>query len=717
MLDVFRSQSRSLVIYILLGIVILAFILTFNTQGPITGNPNLPSMDVLVEVAGTPIDSRELAMAVLFSADAPQPGMGGFDRLQAEQRYEGTRLLWSGVPTDLAQITSFEGDVPAVESEKALEELIESTLAAKQAEAMGLGVSDIELSARVAKLERSFGTSFKDETGRFDPKKYDVFVRYQLGSSKSALEAFLRREILRDKLLQVTTAGVTVSDAELDAVDLAENGRPRLEVVTIDARAAKAAVNVADDEAGAWADAHGSEIQAAYEAAGEKYVKPAKWTIRGILVKATQKDGIDDAKKAEVDAEWATKKSAADAIAADLKKAWSGEVAIDGIGAEGTAETKKITDVPEAERTAWLMAHFSTVAELKTEHDLTKDVGGRFTDGKSADALGRSPLGPAVSAAVSAAAPGALVGPVEGAHGWWIIAVEKIAEAKSTPVEAAKLELAKALLAETKAAEQLDTIAAGVLEVALAAKDKTLAESIKTWNKAHGGKEDGPLTATTTGMVGSAPSTALTAGFQEALGLPPREESPDDIPGIGKVDGMAAAAWKLTTEAPVASKVYKSADGKVRYIARVAAKTERTDDEKKTDATARDGLRRTVLGLKRAAVWVGIVKGMKDKAKAAGDIDYADAWSQVLAAERTRLADAVKRAAAAKGAAQLGSTFSLPSGGQPIKLDLGAGGVPEAPAAPVAPDAPAAPEAPAAPAAPEAPAAPAAPEAPAAPAP
>ena len=125
MLELFRNQSRSLVIYILLGIVILAFILTFNTQGPINAGPNSQGVEVLVDVDGVGIDSRELALANIFSPMPPHPSMNAFEKLQAKQRYEVTLLIWSGVSQELASLTPFDGPVPAVKNEKLMVELIE----------------------------------------------------------------------------------------------------------------------------------------------------------------------------------------------------------------------------------------------------------------------------------------------------------------------------------------------------------------------------------------------------------------------------------------------------------------------------------------------------------------------------------------------------------------------------------------------------------------
>ena len=717
MLELFRSQSRSLVIYILLGIVILAFILTFNTQGPISAAPGAV-VETLVEVDGTAIDSRELALAKVFSPDPPSPSMTGIEKLQAVQRYELRRLIWSGVSQELAALTPFDGAVPGVEDEKVMTELIESVLVAKAAEAAGMGVSDEELSERVARLELVFATSFRDEQGEFDAKKYDIFVRYQLGTTKSTLESFLRREILRDKYALAAVAGLEISDAELDAADAAESKRPKLEVVTIDARSAKAAVQVSDEDAAVWAAGHVTEVQAAYDTAGETYNRPAKWVVRGILVKATEKAGVADDKKVAVEAEWADKRKAADAIYGDLDKVWKGEVAIDVPGEEGQ---KKASELQGEQRTKALLAHFSKIAEEKTEHDLTKDVGGRFIDGKSAVVLGLSPFGPAVAQAVGAASEGGLVGPVEGEHGHWILVVEKAEAAVVQPLASVQTAIAKGLVAEERAAGKLDDVAKTVLEAAQAASGKTLAEAVKGWNKAHGGKEDGPLTAMTTGAIGKSPSAALSKGIEAMLGLPPRQESDDDVPGIGVVKGLGQAAWKLRKDAPLAGTVFSSEDAKSRYVVRLAEESTATTDAE-GEAKRREALRDTLLQQKRVEVWRSVVKALLQKAETDKKIERSDAWNTLVEQERQRLVEAQKRAASLAPPAPTGlnPTFAMPSGGEPMKIELG--GAPPAPAGDEAPAAapavaPAAPAEPAPAAAPAAPAEPAPAAAPAEPAP
>ena len=726
MLDLFRQQSGSWVIWSLLSIIILAFIFTFNTSGgPIAGRPGADVSGTLVEVYGEPIDTADVELAMQLSADAPNPGASGIDKLQAQNRYEGSRMLFSGVPSDLIPLTPFDGETPPIKREKVMTELIETVLVGRDAAMRGLGVSDGELTERVLRLQKIFGTSWTDEQGNFEPRKYDIFVRYQLGTTKAHFEQFLRREILRDKMAHVVTAGVRANDKELQAVEYAEKKRPRLEFVAIDANAAKETIKVTDEEAAAWAKDNGDKIKAAYEAAGEEYNKPAKWGVRGILLKAPNREGLDDAAAKDADKKWAEQKTAADALRKELDDAFAGKTAIDpppassgdDEAAKPAGEAKKITDVKEEERKAWLDAHFAKIAKDKTEHDLTKDVGGKFIDEKSVDALGLAPFGPDVATAVQAAKLGDVVGPVKGSHGWWILRVEEKIEAKVIPLADAQIKLARGLVAEERATKELDKVGQSVLDAAKAAGKAKLADVVKAWNKSNAGKEDGPLVASTSGQIGKAPTRAMTGSLEALLGLPPRNEDPNDIPGMGNLPEVVKAAWKLSDEQPLADQVFKAADGKTRYVVRLAKEEKppaETEEDKKKQAeqekTERDTLRDTVTGMRKRAVWQAYVKQLMADAEAAEEIDRTDAWTQLVDAERKRYAEAVKRAAATKPAAPAGNPFNVqvspPTFSEPMPEP---GKAPEAPAKPA--DAPAAPagapaEAPAKPA--EAPAAPAA---------
>ncbi len=669
MLDVFRSNSRSVVIYVLLGIVILAFILTFNTQGPVRG-PGV-GVEVMAEVAGTQIDSGELNLAMSLTPDPPPADASPMVRMQAKQNYESTRLPYSGVPLELASLTPFVGEVPALKLEKVMTELIESILVARDASGHGLAVSDAELTHRVLRLQRTFGTTFNDDKGVFDPRKYEVFVRFNLGTSKTQFEGLLRREILRDKMAQVVTSGVTVAKTEAEALARVDRDRPRLEYVAIDADNARKAIVIADEEADSWANDHDAEIAAAYAAKSDLYKKPARWQVRGLFVEVAP-DASDEDK--------AAKKAEAESARADLDKAWSGETPIAPPSAgesDTTAEAQKVTDVPAEDQDAWRFGHFSTVAGEKTDHMMTKDVGGAFSDPKDAAGLGRTPFGPAVADAVANAAVGSLVGPIGIDGGWWVIAVEKKIDAEEIALDEVRRELAKELLAEAQAATRIDEFATSVLAKAKELKDKPLADAVEAWNEANGGTADGPFAAVTSGAIGRSPVAALQGGLEEMLGLPPRDFDPADIPGMGNLPEVAEAAWKLTAVAPLADKVFKSADDKTRYIVRLAPVEAPVDDDaKKAQDRNVDQLRLILVDMRKKATWRGYVRKLIEDAEKAGDIDRSESWSAALQVARERWL-AEQQRAAAKGA---------PAGASPLQVQIGGQQVPVQPM-PVAPPA------------------------------
>ena len=690
MLDVIRQNSRSPWIKFIFLTLVAAFVLTFYA-GPSgrTGGVAEETTAAMVSVGGQVIDGAELDLAQRLSPEAPPPGATGFEKLQLAQRYEKLRLPYSGGGPEMAQLTTPQDPIPAVARQKVANELVEAILVADEAKKLGLGVSDAELARRVLALEKVFGISFRDENGAFDPKKYDNFARFSLGTSKTLLENFLRREILRDKVAQIVTGGIQLTPQELDALLAADAKRTRLEIVSLDAETVAGAVTVTDADADAYVAAHEKEIADAYAAKADVYQVPDRWNVRGILVNKGEGD----------------KKAAADAIRAELDKAWKGETALDPVAEEGAdalpADGKKATDLTGEEKSKRLLGFFSKLAGEKTEHNITKDNGGKFVDDLSPAALARSPFGQPVADAVKTAEAGTLVGPVETESGYWILAVEKKLPGKTTPLDAAiKRELALETVKKERAAAELDKLAASVLTAAEATPTTALADVIKTWNLAHGGKEDGPLSASTTPPLGKSPMEALNGGMEALLGLPPKADDADDIPGIGKSAEVAAAARKLKADKPIAGQVFKSEDGKTRYIVRRA-----NDDTKQTpeaDAKVKESLGRLLTQARKVEAWHGFVKKLWTAAEANKSITWTAEFKSSVDEEKKRYDAAAKRLgekadgdkAAGAPSIQLGGT-EVTVGGQKVKLEAAPEAGKEAAPAEKAPDAPKPAEAPA----------------------
>lgn len=700
MLDQMRRHSRSTFIYVLFGILIAVFILTFNTASRVDSAAAV-DVSAMAQVGDTTLTGVDLNLGMILSADPPPPALSAFEKLQAKQMYEGTRLVRSGVAGELARLTPFTGAVPASKLEKLLVEMTESVLVAQEAKKLGLAVSDTELAKRVVALQRANGVSLTDENGNFDPKKYDQFVRFSLGTSKAQLEDFLRREILRDKLAQIVTSGIVASPAEIDALYRADRQRPRLEMVVVDAQSAAKAVTVTDAEAEAFAAANADKIAAEYKAQESKYKVSDKYNLRGILIAApAADDDADEAKKKEANDQRAAKRGAAEAIKADLDKAWAGETALDPVAppsddpdkpAVAVGDPKKATELEGAEKTARLINHFSKIAKEKSEDAIYKDEGGKYVEDYDGDKLERQPFGPAVKAAVLGAQEGQLIGPVEGKKGWWLLVVEKKIAGSETSLEVAKVELAKGLMVKDKVEKELEGIAQGVLLAAQGTPTSALAEVVKLWAKSKGLPEDA-LSATEAPPMGKSPFDKLQ-DLSELFPQLAKGDSADDVPLVGKNPEMAKAVYALTQAKPLAGKVFKSEDGKTRYVVRLAA--DKANDEAAT-AKGKAEVGRALTSLRRQEAYRAFAQKLIAQAKADGKIKETEAYSLKLKEEQARIADEIKRAGggdaapAAPGApgAPGGGGIGLRINGKEVNIEQPAGGAAQAPAAP-APAAPA----------------------------
>ena len=96
--------------------------------------------------------------------------------------------------------------------EKILDGLIASRVTSQEAERLGLGASQSEVKERIANLFRDPSGKFLlvDAAGKFDMKKYQERV-----GDVDAFERGVARDIAREKLEALVTAGVTVSEDEV----------------------------------------------------------------------------------------------------------------------------------------------------------------------------------------------------------------------------------------------------------------------------------------------------------------------------------------------------------------------------------------------------------------------------------------------------------------------------------------------------------------------
>ena len=125
----------------------------------------------------------------------------------------------------------------------------------------GLDVSDAELTNRL------ITDDWYDESGQFRRDDYNNFVRFQIGTSNSRFEEFVRNEILRERMITMLVGGVQGSSAELDFHHAAENEKVDLSFISVTDDAAAALVPVTPEEITSWTEKNGEAIKVTVEPA------------------------------------------------------------------------------------------------------------------------------------------------------------------------------------------------------------------------------------------------------------------------------------------------------------------------------------------------------------------------------------------------------------------------------------------------------------------
>ena len=154
----------------------------------------------------------------------------------------------------------------------------------QEARRQGYHISAREMTRRIKADPR-----YLDTSGSFDPDLWRGAIK-DSGRSKGDVENDYRDALLRDKLREAVTLGVTLPDALVDA-EYDERFRTLdLEVVRLDPRATEGVTE--DPEAvAAWAEANRAAIQADYDGdLATRYELPERLELRVIRLQATDGD-------------------------------------------------------------------------------------------------------------------------------------------------------------------------------------------------------------------------------------------------------------------------------------------------------------------------------------------------------------------------------------------------------------------------------------------
>jgi peptidyl-prolyl cis-trans isomerase D len=274
MLKVLRQGQRWIMGFVILvvGGVFVAFV---GTGGPLRRGGG-PGGDTVVDVDGHRYSSHDLM------------------RVRAQQEEEAKRALGDGFDP---KAMGPQLDMMAANS------LVQGAILSREAERLGLRVSDEEIVAVVKELP-----GFKDEQGQFRPDAIKGFIQYEYGTERRFLDT-VRQQLLAQKVLRLISDTASVSETE--ARDALKRQKEEVEIayVVLDASKPGADVTVTDAQVDAFLAKNESRAKDFYDGHPERFNAPEKVRARHVLLRVPK-----DATEAQV----AEVKQHADALRARI---------------------------------------------------------------------------------------------------------------------------------------------------------------------------------------------------------------------------------------------------------------------------------------------------------------------------------------------------------------------------------------------------------------
>ncbi|HJZ86239.1 MAG TPA: SurA N-terminal domain-containing protein [Polyangia bacterium] len=266
MLSVMRQHSRSLLIYILFGIVIAVFIINFGpgSKGCGTGIAE----GYAAKIAGFSVPEQDFVHAFQLL---------GYDQEPADQaRARGTRTFL-------------------------MELLIRRELLAQEGERLGFRISEEEIGDRIEKgrilvvgvprnitMDYRFASIYKDG---FDYQKYKQnFLTYFLHTTDKKFMAEQRRELLAEKVKELVRATTKVGPDEVKRDYIDHETQVKLQFVRFGARRFEDETELAPSDVATYLKDHKDKIKEAYEARSFMYKAVPKEARLRVLLFQVGKD-------------------------------------------------------------------------------------------------------------------------------------------------------------------------------------------------------------------------------------------------------------------------------------------------------------------------------------------------------------------------------------------------------------------------------------------
>ncbi len=277
MLEVLRKNSRNAIIYVLFGVIIAVFILSFG-PGSRGFSPGGGAIVYAAKIGGSTLSEQDFHFAYIA-------------------------LTRGQVQSQLAQDRRLK--------EFVMDKLIERELLAHEAEKLGFDVSTKEVEDMIADgrmmvmgvPRRVDDYVFKN--GKFDYERFKMVSQNQLGVSVARFIEIEQRELLADKMRELMRMSSKVSPDEVKSEFESRGLQANLEYARFSPRRFEDDGEVTPAEVDAYVKTHGDELKKSYEERAFLYKKIDKQVrarqIRVDLPKDASADQVAAAKK-QIDA-------------------------------------------------------------------------------------------------------------------------------------------------------------------------------------------------------------------------------------------------------------------------------------------------------------------------------------------------------------------------------------------------------------------------------
>jgi peptidyl-prolyl cis-trans isomerase D len=599
MLDLLRNNTRSFIIYLLFAIIIVVFVFTFNTITPgqaCGGEGPQGLVSELATVGDEIIDNNMLNVAVQMNVTPPSPGADDPRAFQRNFTYKGSRFLRLGLGSPYPDFGQQPDRVSPIAVEKAMGDLVENFLVAQEARRSDLAVSDRELTDRLINE-----TWYDADTGEFRKTDYDNFVRYQVGTTPTRFEGFVRRELLREKLITLITSGVTASTGEVTFHHRAENERVDLAYVKVDDKTAAKLVPASEADVTGWLAANQEAVNKYYEDNSSEFSKEERVVVRGLQIKAPNRALIGLEKDEKAKASMATQREEARKRADDT-----------------LAKANVTPGDPETGAVTMTEADFRALVEASSDHSGTKSQGGLFEKPRDRAGMGRWPFGEGAADAVFPLTAGQISKVVEVDSGYWIFRIESKLAAESRSLEDARLSIAENLYRAEKGPAFRKTLAEAIHAAAKKDASRPLAEVVVEINGTYGITEDSDGLE----VNQTSPFARLRPG---AFGA---SATVGTVPGLGDIEGLAAAAFRASKENPLLDPIFEVPERGHLVVAQFTSREDagEMDDDTRTAITDR------IVREKQKSFYRGWYEARLQEALDSGDVALHDSWKGLLQA-------------------------------------------------------------------------------------